>query len=205
MITVLIVADDWVYRGGIRSLLQGSKGIRILGTSSSEDAPERVAAKHPDVVLLAVATAGRPSVIKAILDSSPQTNVIVVGVESDEAAILSWIVRGACGYTTQRATKADLLLAIADAAEGKLHCSPTVARMLTDRVHELASSQDGHGLAASLTAREKEIANLLRLRLSNKEIARRLNIEESTVKSHVHNILGKADEHSRTKAVAHLE
>jgi two-component system, NarL family, nitrate/nitrite response regulator NarL len=204
MTTVFIVADVRMHRRGYEVLLKGSKTIRILGTSTREDAPEHVAAERPDVVLLDVTTAGQPAVIKTILGSSPRAKVIVMGVEDDERVILSWIERGASGYVTRQDAETDLLSAIADVATGDLRCPPRISRRLLERVYELAA-KDGMDPALHLTEREKEIARFLAQGLSNKEIARTLSIEPSTVKNHVHNILEKTHEHRRAKAAARLE
>jgi DNA-binding NarL/FixJ family response regulator len=115
-------------------------------------------------------------------------------VAETEENIITWAEAGAAGYIPTTAALRDLVQLLVDIMHGKQICSGRVAAGLIRRLAGAARSNNGLGQAQAiplLTAREREIIQLVSSGLSNKEIARKLNIELSTTKSHVHNVLGK--------------
>jgi DNA-binding NarL/FixJ family response regulator len=106
-------------------------------------------------------------------------------------AIVACAEAGAAGFVTEEETIEDLARAITNAARDELDCSPIITAALARRLAVLAGDEPNVDATQRLTRREAEISEFLRRGLSNKEIASRLQIEVTTVKNHVHNILEK--------------
>lgn len=132
----------------------------------------------------------------------------MIGVPDKEEDILACIEQeGAAGYLLMNASLDDLLMSIDAVMKGEALCSPRIASLAFDRVSTLARQVDNvHSVNENrLTRRETEIVKLIDDGLSNKEIAVRLNIEVSTVKNHVHNILDKLQLRDRHSAASYIK
>lgn len=133
----------------------------------------------------------------------------MIGVPDREEDILACIEGvGAAGYLLMDARLDDLLNNIHAVMRGETLCSSPGANLacncVTRPARRIDAGQSGTGNGICLTRRETEIVSLIEAGLSNKEIAVRLDIEVSTVKNHVHNILDKLQLHNRYSAVKHL-
>ena len=111
---------------------------------------------------------------------------------------------GVAAFVMGDATAQQLVATMLGCACGEFHCSPRVAAMLVRRVSALAQGVVEDRCDDDLTPRERTIVGLIDDGLSNKEIARRLGIELSTVKNHVHRILEKLHASRRAQAAAHF-
>ncbi|HEX7241600.1 MAG TPA: response regulator transcription factor, partial [Longimicrobiaceae bacterium] len=120
-----------------------------------------------------------------------------------EDVVLACAEAGVSGYVSRGASLDDLVGALRSVARGELVCSPHIAGSLFRRVAALSERREASP-AAVLTPREREILGLIDQGLSNKEISRRLRIELSTVKNHVHNLLEKLQVSRRGAAAACL-
>ena len=118
-----------------------------------------------------------------------------------EQDVVACAEAGVAGYVTRDASIDDLVATIDSVVRGEALLSPTVGATLLRGVAAPAVG-DRHDIGERLTAREWEVLDLVGEGLSNKQIAKRLEIETPTVKNHVHNILEKLDAHSRTEAAA---
>lgn len=141
--------------------------------------------------------------------SSLAIRTIVIGVPDREEDILACIEGvGAAGYLLMDARLDDLLNNIHAVMRGETLCSSPGANLafncVTRPARRIDAGQSGTGNGICLTRRETEIVSLIEAGLSNKEIAVRLDIEVSTVKNHVHNILDKLQLHDRYSAVKHI-
>lgn len=127
---------------------------------------------------------------------------LMIGIPNVEAEIISAIQSGAAGYETQDASLDDLIANIEALAIGQTICSPSVASRLFSSVAESCAPKHPRPTppAPHLTPRETEIVALIEEGLSNKEIARNLEISTQTVKNHVHNVLEKLHLHRRSEA-----
>jgi DNA-binding NarL/FixJ family response regulator len=159
---------------------------------------------RPDLVLVDLATTDSLVAIQALARISPEIHVVALGMPDSEADLVRYAEAGVAGYVSRDATLADLDATLVSAVRGELRCTPRAARVLLRRVASLAAGLDGAGAGASLTARELEIAGMIDAGLCNKDIARRLGIEVSTVKNHVHNILEKLNVRRRGEAARRL-
>ena len=127
----------------------------------------------------------------------------MVDMEADEEVFLSAIRSGVVGYVLKDASAADVATAIAEVASGNVVCPPSLCLLLFRLIRQQALIQSTIAWASELglSRREHEIADLLRERLTNKEIAQRLYLSEQTVKNHVHHILKKTGAPNRLSVV----
>ena len=193
--TVLIVSEIRFLREGLAEALGRDSPLAISGLAASLDEALASARELKPAIILLDASfpngAGAIELIRAV-DNEPQ--VVVFAVAETEENIITWAEAGAAGYIPTTAALRDLVQLLVDIMHGKQICSGRVAAGLIRRLAGAARSSNGLRQAQALpvlTAREQEIIQLVSSGLSNKEIARKLNIELSTTKSHVHNVLGK--------------
>lgn len=203
-IRVLIVADVRLYAEGMAAQLREQSTLNVVGiVRSMEDAVASAATLRPHVIVLDVAVRRSLAIIHAIRAEVPCTRIVAFAVAEVDHEILACVEAGVAGYVTSEGSLTDLVAAIENAVRDEFFCPPKVTAMLLRRVASLTT----HPVAPPkpmLTAREREIAGLIELGLSNKEIGARLNIEVATVKNHVHNILDKLHVTTRGEAVARL-
>jgi two-component system nitrate/nitrite response regulator NarL len=202
MIRVFVVGEVRLYREGLATLL-GQAGLEVVGTAADVASADAVLEdSSPEVVLLDVAVADGIATLRRLAERLPSVPVVAFGVTGSNRDVVACAEAGARGYVTRDQTSDELVEVLEGAARGEAVCSPQIAAALMQRVAALAPSARGEGI--QLTRRELEIAGLVEEGLSNKEIARRLVIEVATVKSHVHNILGKLEVRRRSDAAAWL-
>jgi two-component system, NarL family, nitrate/nitrite response regulator NarL len=202
LVQVFIVADVSVHRVGLRELLEREPCIHVIGAAPT--VPESIAEISdlaPDVVLLDVAGENRVAAITALVHAIPGVKVIACAVPETEQDVIPCAEAGVAACLPRETPLAELGATIERVASGESIASPRVAAMLLRRVATLAARSSPEG---RLTAREGEILELIDDGLSNKQIARRLSIELSTVKNHVHNILEKLQVHRRYEAAARM-
>jgi DNA-binding NarL/FixJ family response regulator len=204
MTTVFIAGQIRLYAKGLAALLGSSDGIHVVGMGCNRtEILAGVARLEPDVVLLDPSMPDGIAVIRE-LALAQELRVIALGCPEDDAQIIACAEAGACGFLTPDASIGDLVAAIDGAGEGELLCTPKMAGALLRRVTALAAGKSAGTPASSLTMRELQVVRLIDEGMSNKQIAAQLEIELSTVKHHVHNILAKLEVARRSEAVAHL-
>jgi two-component system, NarL family, nitrate/nitrite response regulator NarL len=142
-------------------------------------------------VLLIDSVAYSLEVISEMIRNCKERKTVVFGFEGSEATVVKYAMAGVSGFVHANATLADLFSTIESAASGELKCSSKVAGLLLNQIHMLAARERSPATRDALTVREQEIASLIGRGLSNKQIARELNVQDNTVKNHVHSILGK--------------
>lgn len=198
--TRIILADDHaMMRHGLRLLLEQQKDFLVVGEArDGREAINLAESLHPDVALLDI---GMPNLngieaARQISSKRPEVAIVVLSMHSDEGYVLRALRAGARGYLLKESPEEDLVQAIRATREGKAFFSPTVSRMLVeDYVRQLRDRdiEDSYDL---LTAREKEILQLIAEGNSNKNVANRLNLSLYTVETHRSNILEKLNLHS---------
>ncbi len=205
-ITVLIVDDHAVVRHGIRALLEAEGGFVVVGEVGSGGEAVLVAADlAPDVVLmdLVMPEMDGISATRLLKQQSPCSQVIVLTSYHDDEHIFPAIRAGALSYLLKGVGVDELTEAVRKAARGEASLHPHVAARLVRELNGVSASGGGRDtsmLYALLSEREREVLNLIAGGVSNAGIAERLIISESTVKSHVNNILGKLQVTDRTQA-----
>lgn len=188
---LFVLSPVRLYREGVADALRNA-GMAVIGVAASwSDALAVLRARRPDVAVLDVAGPGGLDIVSALRHWVPETRVVVLAVDEVQRDVLAWAEAGISGYVTRDGSVADLVRAVRAAARHEAHCAPAISGALMEHVHELVVSGPTSTTIGSLTVREREIAELLELGLSNKAIAARLQIEPPTVKNHVHSILAK--------------
>jgi DNA-binding NarL/FixJ family response regulator len=203
-IRVAIVDDHRVVRQGMRSLLADA-GMEIVGEAGDGDAAVTLADEtRPDVMLLDIRMKGRDGLdalpdIKAV---SPCTQVIVLTTYANPAYLTQAMQHGACGYLLKEADMDDIINAIHTAAmSGNLIDRNLLQQALeTEHVQTALPIDRMPELVEPISNREYDVLQCLTEGLSNAEIAERLSIGVSTVKTHVKHILQKLNVHDRTQA-----
>ena len=197
-IRLFIVDDHIIVRKGILMFFNTEPSVEIVG--EAEDGPEaleRACKLQPDVILMDLVMPGGDG-LHAIADLKcclPQVKIIVLTTFNDDGRVKAALEAGADGYLLKDADGEALLRAIREVLKGEMPLHPSVAAHF---VKSLASSANGNGY--HLTDREKDVLRLLSRGLSNKAMAKALNLSKGTVKIHVSNILGKLQVTSRTEA-----
>jgi two-component system, NarL family, nitrate/nitrite response regulator NarL len=198
---VLIVADVRLYREGLAVSLSHCPHFLVVGVSASRvEAFDRARLTRPDIVLLDMATRESLELIRDLRAEELPSKVLAFAVEEVASDILECAEAGAAGYVTADASIEELTAAIERIARAELVCSPRIAAQLFGRMSERGAR--GLAEARTLTARERQVLDCIRLGQSNKEIARKLNIAETTVKNHVHHLLEKLSVTTRAQAAA---
>lgn len=211
MIRVIVVHQAKLIANIIASVLSEEPDIHVVSTAVTvEDALGKLQLSNCNMILAAanLPDDGALSLTKAVTASHPNTNVLIIGVPKSESVILRYVMAGAAGYVLKDVPVERLLDNVRAAHQDEALISPTIAAALMNQVAELAQISSQYTLdpqaIADLTAREREVLNLIGEGLTNQEIAERLFIEVGTVKNHVHNILKKLDVSSREEAAAYL-
>jgi DNA-binding NarL/FixJ family response regulator len=198
-IRVLLVDDHAVVRRGLRAFLQLQPDVEVVGEADGgEAAAEAARAGRPDVVLMDLVMPAGDGVeaIRALAAAAPGARVLVLTSFGDEERVFAAMRAGAAGYLLKDVDPDRLAAAIRDVHEGRPALHPEVAARLMRR----AADPDAATPGDRLTAREREVLQLLVEGLANKQVARRLRITEKTVKTHVSSILQKLGVPDRTAA-----
>lgn len=197
-IQLALVTPVRLLQEGLAHLLrERGHSLRVEAIYPDDALVPRLLAIAPDVILVDI-VAVRQGVVRRVHEAMPASRVVVFAVEEVEADLLACAEVGVAGFVARDASVEELFAAIASAQRGELHCSPRIAALMFGRLTAMA--RGGITDRLSLTGRQLEIVRLIEEGLSNKEIARQLSIEVSTVKNHVHNVLGKLQVQHRWQA-----
>ena len=204
-IRVLLADDHTLFRQGIRTLLERTPGIEVVGdVATGEEAVEQAARLVPDVVLMDIKMPGIGGVeaTSMIVRSSPHIGVILVTMFDDPNMVFAGMRAGARGYVLKEAEPGELMRAVQAASRGEVLLCPIIAKRVLDHLAEGLRAEAGRALPLQeVTPREVEVLQLAAEGLSNKEIATRLCIAEKTAKNHIANIFSKLQVNDRTQAV----
>ena len=199
-IRVVLVDDHAVIRAGLQQLLAGTADIEVVGQAENgREALEVVRRLRPDVVLMDLQMPGVDGVTatRMIMEEKLGVDVLVLTSYSDSERIVAALDAGAVGYLLKDADPDDVLQGIRAVSRGESPIHPRAARTLLGI--RAGSSQ------IQLTSRETEILRLVREGLANKQIARRLEISERTVKAHLTSAFARIGVADRTQAALWVE
>jgi NarL family two-component system response regulator LiaR len=203
VIRVLIADDHLVVRQGLRTFLELQDDVEVVAdVGDGVEALDAVHEHHPDVVLMDLVMPRMDGVeaIRRIAAERPTTRVIALTSFLDDDKVLPAVRAGAAGYLLKDVGPQDLVRAIRTVYGGEALLHAAVAARLME---EVASAAPRRVEADDLTARERDVLGLIARGLSNKRIARELEISEATVKIHVSSVLRKLDVTDRTQAALH--
>jgi len=201
MIRVVLADDHGVIRDGLGRLIAALDGIEVVGVAADGiEAVARCAELAPDVVLMDLDMPRLDGIeaTRQVLADHPDTAVLVLTSFSDRPRILGAIEAGACGYLLKDVAADEVAEGIRAAARGESPIDPRAARTVL-------SAQSERDPGAELSAREGEVLGLLVEGLPNKLIARRLEISEKTVKTHLTSIFRTLGVTDRTQAALWAE
>ena len=208
-IRVLLADDQRVVREGLATLLGLLDGIEVVGTASDGDEVLELAARlRPDVVLMdlrmprcdGVEATGRLRRLDASI------KVLMLTTYADDRSVIDALRAGARGYLTKDAGADELRRALLQVSVGQPVIDPAVQHHLVDAISGGAAGEPagaGPALPDGLTPREVEVLALIAEGLSNGEIAGRLSVSETTVKSHINHLFAKTGVRDRAQAVTY--
>jgi DNA-binding NarL/FixJ family response regulator len=204
-VRVLLVDDDHLMRAGLKAVLSSDPAIKVIGEASDGRlAVQRASVLAPDVVLMDVRMPGMDGIAatRELLGTAPATRVVILTTFEQDDYVFAALRAGASGFLLKRCRPEELLAAVHTVAAGDALLSPSVTRVVIDRMaREPAPDLIARERLGELTGREREVLELLACGRSNGEIAAALVIEESTVKTHVKRVLAKLGLRDRIQAV----
>jgi DNA-binding NarL/FixJ family response regulator len=202
IIKVLIVDDHAMVRAGLRSILEAHPDIRVAGEAADGlEAVQLALTLKPEVILmdLSMPNCGGLEATLKIKEKLPAANVVIVTISDQESDLFEALRIGAQGYLLKGASIHEVVQAVRRAAAGEVTLSQNfVTRLVTEFRAKPGHSDSG----AELSPREMEVLPLLGEGLTNTEIAGKLFVSESTVRTYIHRILEKLQLKNRASAVA---
>ncbi|GIH03621.1 DNA-binding response regulator [Rhizocola hellebori] len=205
MTRVLIADDDHLMRAGLAELLSYDRGIEILGQAGTgREAVELARALNPEVILMDVRMPDLDgiSATRLLAQTLPEVKVLVLTTFEQDDYIFGALRAGASGFLLKRTRPEELIAAVHTIATGDCLLSPSVTRRVIARMAQQPTPEyTANATLAQLTARERQVLELICRGLSNREIASALVVEESTTRTHVKRILMKLGLRDRIQAV----
>ncbi len=209
-VRVVLADDQRLVRESLATLLGLLEGIELLATASDGEEALALTAEHdPDVVLMDLRMPRMDGIEATSLlrERHPEVQVIALTTYADDESVLGVLRAGARGYLTKDASSQDIRSAILTVAAGSAALDPAVqshvvAALAGDGVRDAAMIASATPqLPDDLTPREAEVLALIAVGLTNAEIAERLVVSPTTVKSHINHLFAKAGLRDRTQAV----
>lgn len=201
MATRVLIADDQrLVRAGLRMLCESTDGVQVVGEAADGAQAVRLAAElTPDVILMDLRMPGVDGItaIGQVLSGRPEAKILVLTTFDDDDHLYPALAAGAAGFLVKDTDPAELIAAVHRVAAGDFVLSPHLLQRLVSRAVDARVPDDR--TAAPLTAREEDVLPLLVEGLSNQEIADRLHLGVTTVKTHVANLMDKLGAQNRVQ------
>ncbi|RCS59902.1 DNA-binding response regulator [Parvibium lacunae] len=206
-INILLIDDHALFRSGVKSLLQRYPQFTVVGEAADgAEGLKRAQQLMPDVILLDLHMPGISGLqaLQMILQERPQQIILMLTVSEDADDLKQALERGAKGYLLKNIDTDYLVRAIERAAQGEAVVDENMTTKLVAQLMQPSKVTSATTAEwEKLTPREMDVLQGLAMGESNKEIARRLDVAESTVKIHVQNILKKLNLSSRVQAAVY--
>ena len=194
--TVLLVEDHTLVRAGLRTLVEGFEGFQVVAETGDGREAVRLARQWaPDIALIDISMPGLNGLdaTTLILRETPETRVVILSMHTAENYVLEALRAGAVGYVAKDAAVDELERALRAVLKGERWLSPAVSRHLLDEYLRLVRNQppapEIHSGLGLLTARQREILQLIAEGRSTREIAERLSVSTKTVETHRNQIM----------------
>jgi two-component system response regulator NreC len=216
-INLMLVDDHDVVRTGLRSFLETQPGMQVVAEArNGEEALKRAMETRPNIVLMDITMPGMDGLeatrrLKALL---PNCIILALTVHEDKQYFMEMLNAGASGYITKQAAADELVAGIRSVAAGNVYLQPALAHWLLEDYQRLArqvhiqpreqhngDQQDEYISLDCLSARERQVLELVAQGLNNQEIGKLLTLSHKTVARHRERIMGKLKMHSRTELV----
>ena len=197
---VLIADDQHLVRAGLRMLCESTPGVEVIGEAADGAQAVRLAAElSPDVILMDLRMPGVDGItaIGQVLSARAESKILVLTTFDDDDHLYPALAAGAAGFLVKDTDPAELIGAVHRVAAGDFVLSPHLLQRLVSRAVD-AGVPDGPA-AVPLTAREEDVLPLIVDGLSNQEIADRLHLGVTTVKTHVANLMDKLGAQNRVQ------
>ena len=201
VISICIVDDDNGIRDSMTRFLKGTTGFRCLGVySTAKQALEKIPQEKPDVVLMDINMPGVDGIecTRELKAAAPEVQILMLTVYEDTDLIFRALTAGASGYLLKRQPPEELVHAIKDVHQGGSPMSSSIARKVVkffQQVPPRGNESEG------LSAREREVLQLLAQGHAYKQISAELNISMDTTRTYIRRVYEKLHVHSRTEAV----
>ncbi|MGJ0558333.1 response regulator [Methylocystis sp.] len=199
-IRVYLLDDHEIVRQGIRTFLESSGDIEVVGESgSAQDATNRIPALKPDVAILdaRLPDGSGIEVCRAVRSVDPSINALILTSYDDDEALFAAIMAGAAGYVLKEIRSADLLETVRRVAAGQSMIDPALTARVLERVRNPSTTAPE---LAELTDQEMKLLEYITEGLTNKEIGEQMFLAEKTVKNYVSSVLAKLGVERRTQA-----
>jgi two-component system response regulator NreC len=203
-IRVLLAEDHTIVREGLRSLLEATGRVEVVGEADNGRSAVEIARELlPDVAIVDVSMPELDGVeaTRQIKKAAPQVRVIVLTMHSAEVYMKEVFRAGASGYLVKKTAARDLLMAVEAVMRDEMYLSPAISKVVIDRYVEVsgeAPSREGYN---ALSDREREVLKLVAEGRTNREVADRLNVAEKTVATHRANVMRKLELHNMSELV----
>ena len=213
-ITIMLVDDHDVVRTGLRSYLETQPDMQVVAEArNGEEAIQRALQVRPAIILMDITMPGMDGLeatrrLKVLL---PDSLILALTFHEDKQYFMEMLAAGASGYITKEAAADELVSAIHAVAAGNIYLQPALARWLLEDYQRMAQSRNGAPATGSeekravaldvLSAREREVLELVGQGLSNQQMGERLGLSHKTIARHRERIMKKLNLHSRTELV----
>jgi DNA-binding NarL/FixJ family response regulator len=201
VIRILLADDQALVRGGFRMILEAEPDIQVVGEAADgSEVVERALETRPDLVLMDVRMPALDGIeaTRRLLAALPATRVLILTTFDLDEYVVDAFRAGASGFLLKTAPPQQLVAAVRTVQEGDALLAPVSTRRLIEQVARPVTAPPA---LEQLTAREQDVLRLLARGLTNAEIAGKLVVEPSTIKSHVASVLSKLNLRDRVHAV----
>jgi len=198
MIRIILADDHNLVRQGIRALLEKPGDMEVIGeTQDGMEAIEMVQKLKPDILVMDI---GMPRLngiqaTEKIKSLNLPTRIVILSMHSSELLVRKALAAGAKGYLLKRSVTEELLLAVRSVNLGQIYLSPHISAFVTEGFLSQGNQQQEGSPIERLTAREREVLQLIAEGYTNQSIAQMLSIAVSTVERHRANLMSKLDVH----------
>ena len=199
---IVVVDDHPLYRSGVIRTLAEDGRFRVVGEGELADDAVALVEKHrPAVALLDISMPGNGlEAVRRIRQASPKTRIIILTVSEADDDIMQALDAGASGYVLKGVGGPELLEIVGRVAAGESYVSPGLAARLLVAMKSRGQAAPSDETVPALTAREEQILKLVAEGLSNKEVGRKLDLQEKTVKYYMSTVFQKLNVRNRVEA-----